>query len=68
MQLMVSRPNHVWTREGLLTVVWGAADKSFPRTVDKHVETLRHKLGPAAAYIKTVPGVGYKFDEGEESK
>ena len=31
------------------------------RTVDKHVQRLRQKLGPAANYIETIRGVGYRF-------
>ena len=31
------------------------------RTVDKHVQRLRQKLGPAADYIETIRGVGYRF-------
>jgi DNA-binding response OmpR family regulator len=63
LQVMVSRQNYVLTRDSLLVTVWGGAEKSFPRTVDKHIETLRSKMGNAAQYIVTVSGVGYKFSE-----
>lgn len=63
LQLMLMRPDHVWTREALLDIVWGKSGDVFPRTVDKHIETLRQKLGPAAPFVQTVSGAGYRFNE-----
>jgi len=51
------RPGQVFTREQLLTEVWGYRDGSGARTVDSHVRALRHKLGTDV--IRTVHGVGY---------
>ena len=58
-------PDRVFTRESLLDQVWGYTYLGDGRTVDVHVGTLRKKIeGVANAphHIKTVWGVGYKFD------
>ncbi len=51
----------VLTRDQLLDKVWGYQFDGYARTVDTHVRRLRHKLGPYAAWIETVRGVGYRF-------
>jgi DNA-binding response OmpR family regulator len=54
----------VWTREQLLSKVWGYRYYGGTRTVDIHVRRLRAKLGsPADAMIETVRNVGYKLVE-----
>lgn len=55
---LVAQPGRVFTREQLLSSVWGQADYGGGRTVDVHVAQLRGKLG-AASPIVTVRGVGY---------
>ncbi|TAM68187.1 MAG: response regulator [Microbacteriaceae bacterium] len=55
---LLSQPERVFTREQLLSLVWGVADYSGSRTVDVHVAQLRVKLG-AASPIRTMRGVGY---------
>ena len=55
---LMRRPGTVFTREQLLSAVWGAADYGGSRTVDVHVAQLRAKLGGAAP-IRTHRGVGY---------
>jgi two-component system phosphate regulon response regulator PhoB len=55
------RRNRVQTRETLLEDVWGIAADITTRTVDTHVKRLREKLGPAAEYVETVRGAGYRF-------
>jgi two-component system phosphate regulon response regulator PhoB len=57
------RKNRVQTRASLLATAWGMSDDNGTRTVDTHVKRLREKLGPAAQYIETVRGVGYRFRE-----
>ena len=53
----------VFSRDELLKKVWGYDYFGDKRTVDTHVKSLRSKLGqPAEDYIKTVWGVGYKFE------
>ncbi len=50
------------TREKILDNVWDFDYFGDARTVDTHVKKLRSKLGDCAEYIKTVWGMGYKFD------
>jgi two-component system alkaline phosphatase synthesis response regulator PhoP len=60
--LLARRPNQVFTRAGILDHV---RDDNYPiteRIVDYQVTGLRKKLGKAADFIKTVRGVGYKFE------
>lgn len=49
------------SREALLHHVWGMRGRVATRTVDTHIKRLRQKLGPAAEYIVTVQGLGYRF-------
>ena len=55
---LMRRPGRVFSREQLLSEVWGYAAAAGTRTVDVHVAQLRAKLG-AASPIRTVRGVGY---------
>lgn len=55
---LMSRPGQVFSRQQLLSAVWGQADYSSGRTVDVHVAQLRAKLGDASP-IRTVHGIGY---------
>ncbi len=55
---LMRRPGRVFSREQLLSEVWGYAVAAGTRTVDVHVAQLRSKLG-AASPIRTVRGVGY---------
>jgi two-component system, OmpR family, response regulator ResD len=64
---VASAPGRVFTRETLLEHIWGYTFLGDGRTVDVHIGTLRKKLevagGPGTPhYIKTVWGLGYKFD------
>ncbi len=59
---LLRRPGRVFSREQLLSEVWGYAAAAGTRTVDVHVAQLRAKLG-AASPIRTVRGVGYAADE-----
>lgn len=49
----------VFTRDQLLTAIWGIDYDGETRTVDVHIRTLRNKLGDCGDYIDTVRGVGY---------
>ena len=60
---LMKNPETVFTRDDLLTRVWGISSYSETRTVDAHIKTLRQKLGEKGALIETVRGVGYKFHE-----
>jgi DNA-binding response OmpR family regulator len=59
---LAERPAHVFTREQLLSQVWGYDDGAGARTVDSHVRALRRKLGNDV--IRTVHGVGYAAGDG----
>lgn len=55
--------NKVFARENLLNKIWDYHYYGDVRTVDTHIKSLRKKLGePVLSYIKTVWGVGYKFE------
>jgi DNA-binding response OmpR family regulator len=58
---LARRPQRVFTREELLSDVWGYHDGSGARTVDSHVRALRRKLGNDV--VRTVHGVGYAAGE-----
>ncbi len=61
---LASNPNRVYTREQLLEEVWGFDYFGDSRTVDVHIKRLREKLEGAESdwQLKTVWGVGYKFE------
>jgi len=63
LRFLVTHPGRVFSREALLNRVWGYDYYGGARTVDVHVRRLRAKLGSEhAGHIKTVRGVGYRFD------
>lgn len=55
-------PSVAYSRDRLLTVVWGEDFFGTDRTVDTHVKSLRNKIRPYHYYIVTVWGYGYKFE------
>ncbi len=61
LKLFINNPDIVFSRDKLLSEVWGVDYLGESRTVDMHIKTLRQKLGEAGAQIKTVIGVGYKL-------
>ena len=69
MYFLASNRNHVFTRDQLLDKVWGYDYLGDSRTVDVHIKRLREKLeGVSDKWsLKTVWGVGYKFETEEES-
>jgi DNA-binding response OmpR family regulator len=61
---LATHPGRVFTRENLLTRIWGDAAYRDPRTIDVHIRHLREKLELDAKhpeYLFTVRGVGYRF-------
>ena len=61
-----SQPNRVWNRTQLIDRLWGDDFYGDDRVVDTHVARLRKKIEPDTAnprFIKTVLGVGYKFED-----
>ena len=63
LKLFLENPGRVFTREQLLSAVWGTDFIGETRTVDVHIGTLRTKLGSAGDNIRTVRGVGYKIGD-----
>ena len=61
LSLLMSQPGRVFTRESILSNVWGNDVVVGDRTIDVHIRKLREKLGDS--YFKTVKGVGYKFND-----
>lgn len=58
--LLAGRPGKVFSRDEILSQVWGTDVIVGDRTIDVHVRKLREKIG--SEYIRTVKGVGYKFE------
>ena len=63
--LLLDNPGVVFTRDQLLTQIWGYSFDGESRTVDVHVRHLRQKLGDCGKYIETVRGIGYRSGDGE---
>ena len=62
LQTFAQRKGRVQSRDQLIDEVWGMGTAITSRTIDVHIKRLRSKLGePAADYIDTVWGVGYRF-------
>ena len=62
----ISQPNRVWNRTHLIDKLWGDNFYGDERVVDTHVARLRKKIEPDPAnptFVKTVIGVGYKFED-----
>lgn len=66
LRLFMENPGLVFTRDRLLSAVWGADYYGETRTVDVHIGTLRTKLGSAGDILQTVRGVGYKLEAPHE--
>jgi DNA-binding response OmpR family regulator len=65
---LASHPGRVYTREMLLTRIWGDSAYRDPRTIDVHIRHLREKLeldAKAPEYLFTVRGVGYRFRDSD---
>ncbi len=60
LQLLMSKPGRVFTRDEIMNKVWGTETIVGDRTIDVHIRKLREKIGDD--YFKTIKGVGYKFD------
>ncbi len=60
---LIERRGRVQSRDTLLNDVWGYESVIDTRTVDTHIRRLREKLGPAADYIETIRGFGYRMVE-----
>ena len=58
---MMENQGIVFTRDQLLTRIWGYAFDGESRTVDVHIRSLRQKLGECGSLIETVRGIGYRM-------
>ncbi|MFM9079845.1 MAG: winged helix-turn-helix domain-containing protein [Opitutaceae bacterium] len=65
LEILARRRGRVQTRDRLLQDVWGYENPIDSRTVDTHMRRLREKIGPAADYLETIRGVGYRFQAEE---
>ncbi len=66
LKYFMQNKNIALSREAILTNIWGYDFYGDERTVDTHVKTLRNNLGKYRDVIKTVRGMGYKFDAKEK--
>ena len=65
--LLASEPNKVFSRDEMLSRVWGDDLYIYPRSVDTHVSKLRKKLGCKGEMIRSVHGVAYRIVHGPGS-
>lgn len=67
MELFLTHPNRVYTRDHFITSIWGHGAATEDRTVDSHVRNLREKLRkanfPVDEHLQTVWGIGYKWQD-----
>ncbi|MCH2224209.1 MAG: response regulator transcription factor [Crocinitomicaceae bacterium] len=61
LDFLVSRPGKVFSRDQIMSYVWGTETIVGERTVDVHIRKIREKLGND--YIRTIKGVGYTYNE-----
>lgn len=62
LRLFMENVRQVFSRDQLLSCIWGSDYVGETRTVDVHIGTLRTKLGSCGDYIETVRGVGYRME------
>jgi len=62
LSLLISKPDRVFTRQNIIDGIWDDYRVVTSKTVDVHVAHLRKKIGKYGEHIKTVRGVGYKFE------
>jgi two-component system alkaline phosphatase synthesis response regulator PhoP len=60
LSLLTSKPGKVFSRDEIFNKVWGTDVIVGNRTIDVHIRKLREKIGDE--YIKTIKGIGYKFE------
>ena len=59
---LVENENIALSRDKILNNVWNYDYYGDSRTIDSHIKKIRHKLGKKGKYMKTMRGVGYKFE------
>ena len=65
LKMFMSNPGAAFSRDKLLSEIWGIDYLGESRTVDMHIKTLRQKLGESGKRIETVIGVGYRMEVGQ---
>ena len=68
LQYFIENTGIALSREKILNAVWNYDYFGDARTIDTHVKKLRSKLGEKGEYIRTIWGMGYKFDPNAEKK
>ncbi|HLT21935.1 MAG TPA: response regulator [Bacteriovoracaceae bacterium] len=63
LQLLTSKPGHVFTREQLINSILGEQVFVTGRTIDTHIAGLRKKMAATSDYIETIRGIGYRFKD-----
>ena len=64
---LIRQEGRVVARDELIRRIWAPESSATPRTVDAHIKSLRRKLGEARDCIRTVRGVGYRYEEPPEA-
>ena len=59
---LIENQNIALSRDKILNNVWNYDYYGDSRTIDSHIKKIRHKLGKKGKYIKTMRGIGYKFE------
>ena len=62
LKYMVDNIGIALSRDKILNNVWNYDYYGDSRTIDSHIKKIRHKLGKKGKYIKTMRGIGYKFE------
>ena len=62
LKLLMQNVGMVFSRDKLMSEIWGMDYIGETRTIDMHIKTLRKKLGSVGGQIKTVIGVGYRLE------
>ena len=62
LKYLVDNENIALSRDKILNNVWNYDYYGDSRTIDSHIKKIRHKLGKRRKYIKTMRGIGYKFE------
>ncbi len=65
LKYLLDNENVALSRDKILNNVWNYDYYGDSRTIDSHIKKIRHKLGKKGKYIKTMRGVGYKFEVNE---
>ncbi len=63
LRILLEGKGKVFSRAGLLNILWGGEKFVFERTVDVHIRNIREKLGGASSLIQNVRGVGYRIGQ-----